>query len=65
MCRLAVCLPVSNRDDRGELVRVRLANETLDQVSDLQRFYKEKGELASLQRVVAEALALLHSKLLP
>jgi hypothetical protein len=56
---------LSNKDFRGELVRVRLSNETLEQVSDLQRFYKEKGELASLQRVVAEALALLHSSLLP
>jgi len=47
---------VGERDARGELVRVRLADSTLDRVSAIQDYYSSAGLPTTMQRVIADAI---------
>lgn len=54
---------MGERDQRGELIRVRLSDSDLDRVSAIQAYYDRVGIPSSMQRVVADAIDTHYSVL--
>ena len=54
---------MGERDQRGELIRVRLSDSDLDRVSAIQAYYDKVGVPSSMQRVVADSIDTHYSVL--
>ncbi len=54
---------MGDRDQRGELIRVRLSEQDLARASAIQDYYECKGLRPALQQVMSDAIATHYSLL--
>lgn len=54
---------MGDRDERGELVRVRLSEQDLARVTAIQDYYEREGMRPALQAVISDAIATHYSVL--
>ena len=54
---------MGDRDQRGELIRVRLSEQDLARASAIQDYYERKGLRPALQQVMSDAIATHYSLL--
>ena len=54
---------MADRDQRGDLVRVRLSEQDLARVTAIQDYYEREGMRPALQAVISDAIATHYSVL--
>jgi len=54
---------MGDRDERGELVRVRLSEQDLARVTAIQDYYEREGMRPALQAVISDAIGTHYSVL--
>ena len=54
---------MGDRDQRGELIRVRLSEQDLARVTAIQDYYEREGMRPALQAVISDAIATHYSVL--
>ncbi len=54
---------MGDRDQRGELIRVRLSEQDLARLTAIQDYYEREGMRPALQAVISDAIATHYSVL--
>jgi hypothetical protein len=54
---------MGDRDQRGELIRVRLSEQDLARVTAIQDYYEREGMRPALQAVISDSIATHYSVL--